>query len=390
MVLTGTPVVYTFELATAGVANAAYTIQIMTEITTEVLEQAIAGIVDPHTGQPLDGARTLRDFSIAERTLRVNLALSYPALSWHSELTNMLCAALAQGFDGEIAVDVRCEVSSRSVQKGVALLPEVKNTIAVASGKGGVGKSTTAVNLALALQAEGACVGVLDADIYGPSQPRMLGCQGQPDSPDGKAIVPKSGYGMQNMSIGYLIEEDTPMIWRGPMVTSALEQMLRDTRWEALDYLVIDLPPGTGDIQLTLCQKIPLSGALIVTTPQDIALIDAKKAYKMFDKVSVATLGIVENMSGYVCSQCGHQEAIFGSGGGDAMAEEYGLELLGSLPLDPAIRSGADSGRPTVAADPDSEVARIYRTIARRAAGRLALRTRDYSSRFPRIVVENS
>ena len=253
-----------------------------------------------------------------------------------------------------------------------------------------VGKSTTAVNLALALQAEGAKVGILDADIYGPSQPRMLGCRSKPETQDGKSIEPNVSHGIQSMSIGYLIEEDTPMIWRGPMVTSALEQLLHDTHWTDLDYLVIDLPPGTGDIQLTLCQKIPVSGAIIVTTPQDIALLDAIKGLKMFEKVSVSVLGIVENMSTHICSQCGHEEHVFGAGGGERMARDYGTELLGSLPLDISIREGADNGKPTVALQPDSAIARTYREIARRAAARLALRARDYTAKFPKIVVENN
>jgi ATP-binding protein involved in chromosome partitioning len=278
-------------------------------------------------------------------------------------------------------------IIARAVQKGVKTLPGVKNTIAVASGKGGVGKSTTAVNLALALRDEGATVGLLDADIYGPSQPRMLGAQGRPESRDGKSMEPKESYGIQSISIGHLIEEDTPMIWRGPMATSALEQLLRETNWRELDYLIIDLPPGTGDIQLTLCQKVPLSGAVIVTTPQDIALLDARKGLKMFEKVDVPVLGIVENMSVHVCSNCGHAEHIFGSGGGARMAGEYGVELLGSLPLDIRIREGVDAGRPTVETDPDSVSTQAYRDVARRVAARLALRARDFSARFPNIVV---
>jgi ATP-binding protein involved in chromosome partitioning len=246
------------------------------------------------------------------------------------------------------------------------------------------------VNLALALQAEGANVGILDADIYGPSQPRMLGCQAKPDSPDGKSIEPNISYGIQSMSIGYLVNEETPMIWRGPMVTSALEQLLGDTNWSDLDYLVIDLPPGTGDIQLTLCQKVPVSGAMIVTTPQDIALLDARKALKMFEKVEVPVFGIVENMSIHVCSECGHEEHIFGSGGGLQMSEQYGVDLLGALPLDMSIREGVDNGRPTVAMEPESRLTAIYREIARKTAAKLSLQAKDYSAKFPKIVVENA
>jgi ATP-binding protein involved in chromosome partitioning len=287
-------------------------------------------------------------------------------------------------------VNFETAIVAHTVQKGIKPLKNIKNTIAIASGKGGVGKSTTAVNLALALQAEGAKVGILDADIYGPSQPRMLGCRMKPDTADGKSIQPNVSYGLDSMSIGYLVDEETPMIWRGPMVTSALEQLLGDTNWSELDYLIIDLPPGTGDIQLTLCQKVPVSGALIVTTPQDISLLDARKALKMFEKVEVTVLGIVENMSTHICSNCGHEEHIFGSGGGRQMAQQYDVELLGSLPLDIHIREGVDNGKPTVAMEPDSAITASYRDIARKAAARLALTGRDYSSRFPKIVVENA
>src|SRR5690606_23628158 len=264
------------------------------------------------------------------------------------------------------AVGVSSRVYAHQVQEGLSPLPNVRNVIAVASGKGGVGKSTVAANLALALHAEGATVGVLDADIYGPSQPRMLGVSGRPDTADGKTIEPKTHHGIQVMSIGFLVEEDTPMIWRGPMVTQALQQLLNDTRWADLDYLVIDLPPGTGDIQLTLCQRVPVSGAVIVTTPQDIATLDARKALRMFEKVKVPVLGIVENMATHVCSNCGHQEPIFGSGGGERMAEQYGVPLLGNLPLDIHIREEADAGQPSVVSDPDGPAARAYLDIARR------------------------
>ena len=269
-------------------------------------------------------------------------------------------------------------------------LPGVRYVVGVSSGKGGVGKSTTAVNLALALSAEGAIVGVLDADIYGPSLPRMLGVTGQPQSADGKSLEPMESYGLQAMSIGFLIDEETPMIWRGPMVTQALEQLLNDTRWRNLDYLVVDLPPGTGDVQLTLAQKIPVSGAVIVTTPQDIALLDARKGLKMFEKVEVPVLGVVENMSIHICTNCGHEEPIFGAGGAERLAEESGVEVLGQLPLDMQIREQADSGRPTVVADPDSRISEIYREIARKTAGKLAARTKDYSAKFPKIVIQNN
>ncbi len=284
----------------------------------------------------------------------------------------------------------RQKVAPHAVQRGVKLIPGVKNIVAIASGKGGVGKSTTAVNLALALAAEGAQVGVLDADIYGPSQPTMLGIAGRPESTDGKTIEPMEAYGVQAMSIGFLIDVDTPMVWRGPMVTQALEQLLKDTRWRDLDYLIVDMPPGTGDIQLTLSQKVPVTGAVIVTTPQDIALMDARKGLKMFEKVGVPIVGVVENMSIHVCSNCGHAEHIFGSGGAEKMCRDYNVPFLGSLPLDIRIREQADSGRPTVVADPDGKVADMYREIARKTAVAVARKAEDFSSKFPSIVIQNT
>jgi ATP-binding protein involved in chromosome partitioning len=270
-------------------------------------------------------------------------------------------------------------VHAHAVQGGLSPLPRVRNIIAVGSGKGGVGKSTTAVNLALALAAEGARVGVLDADVYGPSVPTMLGLSGRPDSPDGKAIEPMRAHGIEAMSIGLLVEQDTPMIWRGPMATSALTQLLEQTLWggeEGLDYLIVDLPPGTGDIQLTLAQKIPVAGAVIVTTPQEIATLDARKALKMFEKVEVHVLGLVENMAVHVCANCGHAEHLFGEGGGARMAQQYGVPLLGSLPLERGIRAQGDAGVPIVVSDPGSAAARAYRDAARNLAARLALRPR--------------
>jgi ATP-binding protein involved in chromosome partitioning len=291
---------------------------------------------------------------------------------------------------GQVSVSVQMKIVSHAVQRGLKLVPGIKNIIAVASGKGGVGKSTTAVNLALALAAEGAAVGVLDADIYGPSQPMMLGIAGRPESKDGKRIEPMEGHGLQASSIGFLIDIDTPMVWRGPMVTQALEQLLKDTRWRDLDYLVVDLPPGTGDIQLTLAQKVPVTGAVIVTTPQDIALIDARKGLKMFEKVGIPILGVVENMSFHVCPKCGHESHIFGSGGAGRMSKDYQTELLGQLPLDETIQQQADSGKPTVVSDPDGKIAEIYRKIARRCAVKIADLQRDMTSKFPNIVVQNT
>lgn len=268
-------------------------------------------------------------------------------------------------------------------------IPEIKNIIAVASGKGGVGKSTTAVNLALAFSQEGARVGILDADIYGPSQPLMLGVTTRPDIKDKKTLMPVLAHGIQSMSIGYLIDENSPMAWRGPMVSMALQQLLYDTQWDNLDYLVIDLPPGTGDIQLTLAQKIPVTGAVIVTTPQDLALLDARRAYEMFRKVNVPVLGIIENMSIHTCSQCGHQESIFGAGGGAELAQGYGIDLLGQLPLDIQIREQADSGNPTVSAAPTSPNALRYREIAKQIMAKLVLHAQNESGKFPSIEIKN-
>jgi ATP-binding protein involved in chromosome partitioning len=287
-------------------------------------------------------------------------------------------------------INISSKIEPHTAQKGVKAIQGVKNIIAIASGKGGVGKSTTAVNLACALAAEGATVGILDADIYGPSQPRMLGVSDKPQSADGKSLEPLMGHGIQSMSIGYLIEEETPMIWRGPMVTQALEQLLNDTQWKDLDYLVIDLPPGTGDVQLTLAQKVPVSGAVIVTTPQDIALLDARKALKMFEKVDVHVLGVIENMSIHICSQCGHEEHIFGKGGGESMSKQYDVDFIGALPLDIKIREEVDAGRPTVAVDPESRIAQIYRDIARRTSAKLSLRAKEFSAKFPNIVIQNN
>jgi ATP-binding protein involved in chromosome partitioning len=289
-----------------------------------------------------------------------------------------------------VSVNVISKVVPHAVQRGIKLIPNVKNIIAIASGKGGVGKSTTAVNLALALVAEGATVGLLDADIYGPSQPQMLGLSARPESLDGKSLEPMRAHGLQAMSIGFLVDQETPMVWRGPMVTQALQQLLNDTRWKDLDYLIVDMPPGTGDIQLTLAQQVPVTGAVIVTTPQDIALLDARKGLKMFEKVGVPILGIVENMSTHICSKCGHSEEIFGSGGGAKMASDYSVALLGQLPLDIAIRQQVDGGRPSVVADPEGHVAEIYKAIARRVAVKLAEQAKDHSAKFPTIKIQNT
>ena len=360
-----------------------------------VIEQdllaALASIKDPHTGKDYVSTRALRNLQIQGGDVAFDVEMGYPAKTLHPQLRSQLVAAAKTVAGVEnVSVSISTKVISHAVQRGVPLLPGVKNIIAVASGKGGVGKSTTTANLALALAAEGARVGILDADIYGPSPTMMMGVGGKPDSSDGKTMEPKTNHGVQVMSIGLLVDQDQAMIWRGPMAVQALEQMLRQTNWKDLDYLLIDLPPGTGDIQLTLSQRVPLTGAVIVTTPQDIALLDARKGIKMFEKVGVPLLGLVENMAMHVCTNCGHVEHIFGADGGKKMAEEYQLDYLGSLPLSLQIREQADSGMPTVAAAPDSEVAGIYRQVARTVAVKVAQQAKDFSAKFPSITVSSN
>ncbi|MFC5740914.1 iron-sulfur cluster carrier protein ApbC [Dyella tabacisoli] len=361
----------------------------MTQASEALVRRHLGDLTDPHTGAPL--AEAVRAIGVDGARVSVDIQLGYPA----SGAIDALMARARQVLEADPAIDsaavsIGSRIYAHKVQGSLAPLPNVKNIIVVASGKGGVGKSTVSVNLALALVAEGAKVGVLDADIYGPSQPRMLGISGKPHSPDGKTIVPMQAHGLQAMSIGFLVDEETPMIWRGPMVTQAMMQMLTDSRWEQLDYLIVDLPPGTGDIQLTLSQKVPVAGAVIVTTPQDIALLDARKALKMFEKVEVPVLGVVENMATHVCSNCGHEEHIFGEGGGERMAAQYDVAYLGSLPLDIRIREQADGGTPTVVAMPDSDLAARYREIARNAAGRLSRQPRNKSLGLGKIVVQGA
>lgn len=361
----------------------------MTTIEKVDVENHLRHFIDPNHGVDLISAKSVKAIVIDGANVSVKLELGYPAKTYLATLKTELEQYLKTLAGVENAsVEVTVKIVSHAVQQALKPHAHIKNIIAVASGKGGVGKSTTAVNLALALAAEGANVGILDADIYGPSIPTMLGLSGLPDSEDKKTMMPKVAYGIQTMSIGYLVAEDQAMIWRGPMVTNALQQLLRDTNWKDLDYLIIDLPPGTGDIQLTLAQQIPVSGAVIVTTPQDIALIDAQRGLGMFAKVNVPVLGIVENMSLHICSNCGHEEAIFGTGGGVVMAEANQVDFLGALPLELAIRINADSGKPTVVADPDSRAAQIYQQIARKTAAKLALKAKDFSSKFPNIVVQ--
>ena len=360
-------------------------------VSTEQIQAAIKEYIDPYLEKDLVSAGTIKDTAVDDDKVKVKVVLGYPAYGYVDKLSEQLKSRIEK-IDGvsSAEIDVSWDIASHSVQGGMNPLEGIKNVIAVASGKGGVGKSTTAVNLALALQQEGARVGVLDADIYGPSIPRMLGIDGKPESTDGKSLEPMGGHGLQAMSIGFMIDEETPMIWRGPMVTQALEQLLRDTRWKSLDYLVIDLPPGTGDVQLTLAQKVPVSGAVIVTTPQDIALLDARKGLKMFEKVEVPVLGVVENMSIHICSQCGHAEHIFGQGGGEKMCDQYNVDFLGALPLDISIRENADGGHPSVADDPNSKASEIYRDIARRTAAKLSLKAKDFTAKFPNIVIQNN
>jgi len=360
-------------------------------LSEQQVHAALKDLIDPNTGKDLLATRTARNIKIDGNDVSLDVELGYPAKSQIDPIRKRVIEKLKSiPGAGNISANVYQKIVSHAVQRGVKLLPHVKNIVAIASGKGGVGKSTTAVNLALALAQEGANVGILDADIYGPSQPQMLGIQGRPETRDGKTIEPMQAYGLQAMSIGFLIDVETPMVWRGPMVTQALEQLLGETNWQDVDYLVVDLPPGTGDIQLTLAQKVPVTGAVIVTTPQDIALLDARKGLKMFDKVGIPILGIVENMSIHICSRCGHEEHIFGEGGADRMGKDYEVEVLGRLPLDIRIREETDSGKPTVVAEPDSRIAQMYRAIARRVAVKIAEKAKDMTSRFPNIVIQNT
>jgi ATP-binding protein involved in chromosome partitioning len=359
-------------------------------ITVETVKEALAKVIDPNTGKDLVAGKAVKNIQVNGSDVSFDVELGYPAKSQIAEIQNrVVAAARTVGGIGDVKANVYSKIVAHSAQRGVKLLSNVKNIIAVASGKGGVGKSTTAVNLALALAAEGAQVGILDADIYGPSQPMMMGISGRPETLDGKTMEPMENYGLQVSSIGFMINPDEPMVWRGPIVTQALQQLLEQTNWRDLDYLVVDMPPGTGDIQLTLSQKVPVTGAVIVTTPQDIALLDARKGLKMFEKVGIPILGIVENMSVHICSNCGHAETIFGSGGGEKMCREYGVDFLGALPLTMSIREQTDSGKPSVVAEPEGPVSDIYKAIARKIAVKIAEKAKDMSGKFPNIVIKN-
>jgi ATP-binding protein involved in chromosome partitioning len=334
--------------------------------------------------------RNVRSISVQKDKVEISIELNFPIVLLENEFKALITNEIETLIKIPVKIYLTQKIKSHQAQKGISLIKGVKNVIAVASGKGGVGKSSTAVNLALALMNEGSRVGILDADIYGPSQPQMLGINQKPESKDGKSMEPLIAHGLQVMSVGFLVDQETPMIWRGPMVTNTLEQLLKETNWDNLDYLVIDLPPGTGDIHLTLAQKIPVTGAIIVTTPQDIALLDARRGLKMFEKVNVPIIGIVENMSTHICTNCGHEEHIFGHGGGNKMSIDYNTLLLGNLPLDISIREQLDNGNPSVAADPTSKISKIYQTIAQKVAYKVSELAEDHSGKFPNIVIQNS
>jgi ATP-binding protein involved in chromosome partitioning len=355
------------------------------------VNQALSSVIDPNTGHDFVSSRSARNIRIdGGSRVSLDVELGYPAASQLGLIRELIATSLKNAGATDVQIAVSTKIVPHTVQRGLKVMPNVRNIVAIYSGKGGVGKSTVAANLALALTAEGAHVGMLDADIYGPSQPMMMGISGRPESLDGKTLEPLENHGVQVSSIGFLVDQDTPMVWRGPMVTNALQQLLTQTNWKDLDYLVVDMPPGTGDIQLTLAQQVPVTGAVIVTTPQDIALLDAMKGLKMFEKVGVPILGIVENMAVHVCSQCGHAEHIFGSGGAERMAHDYQVEVLGSLPLDIRIREQTDSGRPTVVAEPEGLLAVQYKAIARRMAIKISERAKDLSSKMPTIKVSKT
>lgn len=360
----------------------------MDEKIQQKVRHLLKDVIDPNTQKDLVSSKSIKKIEEDDNKLKILIDLDYPAKSQIPVIKNLVETKLAENHIDAV-VEVRQNIIAHQVQRGVKVFDNVRNVIAVSSGKGGVGKSTVAANLALALQAEGAKVGLLDADIYGPSQPTMLGIHEAPVSKDGKTLEPLMSHGLQVASIGVLIDPDQPMIWRGPLAVSALQQLIKQTNWNDLDYLIVDMPPGTGDIQLSLSQEVPLTGAVVVTTPQDIALMDARKGLVMFEKVNVPILGIIENMATHICSKCGHEEHIFGEGGAKKMAEQYGVELLGEIPLDIKIRLSMDNGDPIVAADPDSKVAQVYKEIARKLGVLVSERNKDYSAKMPSIKVSN-
>jgi ATP-binding protein involved in chromosome partitioning len=354
------------------------------------IQEYLLQLDHPELNQKFISKKNIKLINIEDNKIILSIELNFPFKSQISLYENIIQDGIKKITNLDVTIEWSLKVLTRQVQKGVNSIKGIKNVIAIASGKGGVGKSSTAANLALALSYEGANVGILDADIYGPSQPKMLGIAQKPNSKDGKSMEPLIAHGIQAMSIGFLVDQETPMVWRGPMVTSTLEQLLKETNWDDLDYLIIDLPPGTGDIQLTLAQKIPVTGAIIVTTPQDIALLDARRGLKMFEKVNIPILGIVENMSTHICSNCGHEEHIFGKDGGVKMCVDYNTELLGSLPLDINIRKDLDAGKPSIISNPDSQISEIYKSIARKSALKVAELAEDHSSKFPDIVIQQS
>ncbi len=358
--------------------------------TENTIKELLSGIYEPYTGKTLGEIGAIQNIEKSAAGVKVTLILGFPLSGYEETLRKIIFTELEKISKDPIKIDITSKITARAAQRGVPTLEQVKNIIAIASGKGGVGKSTTATNLACAISHEGGKVGILDADIYGPSQTKMLGTTGKPDSLDGKKMEPITNHGIQSISIGNLIKEDTPMIWRGPMATGALEQLLNETNWKELDYLIVDLPPGTGDIHLTLCQKIPVTAAVIVSTPQDIALLDAKKALKMFEKVKVPVLGVIENMSGHICPKCGHEENIFGKGGAKKMASEYSIDELGSVPIDINLRQSMDCGKPIVIEDKNSPISQAYFDIARSITAKISNLNKDFSRKFPNIVVEDS
>lgn len=353
------------------------------------IETALGTYQVPYLDKNLLQVKAIKQIEVTDKKVTISIVLGFPILGIKNTLLTDL-KALIQPLTGDLMLDIQLSfhIDAHVGKQGLTGLPNVKNIIAVASGKGGVGKSTVSVNLALALAQDGARVGMLDADIYGPSQPTMLGAEGQKPIIEERTLLPVERHGIQSMSIGYLVNTTDAMVWRGPMLGKAMQQLIHDTRWDNLDYLIVDLPPGTGDVQLTLCQKIPVSGTVIVTTPQDLALLDVARACEMFNKLNVPLLGVVENMSSYHCSNCGHEERIFGKGGGEKLSQQYAMPMLGAIPLDIHIRELTDSGVPPVVQAPDNHYAKAFFNVARKVAAALSLQTKDYSAKFPKVVVK--